>query len=477
MIHLQLPASELRLALAGLGKVVCRRSTLPVLGCVLITRQNDQLTLRATDLDTWAIYTCKEPHLGEDASLVVAFKDLQTVVKNVPSQESIQLQNNEGKVSARYHLNGTAIDQPLETVPVVDFPSFKSLEGKSIPLDAKCRQSILQAFECSSTDEQRYILNGIYLDVSNKGGHYVVATDGRHLYSSNSFKLPLKESVLIPNHKLWSWPILRQSVDEWLLRTEPSKEKEAGRIEIASGPWTFTFRQIEGNFPNWRQVIPTDQGKSVAELSEESLQFINDTVSHLPDSGSNDQPISLRLDAQGLRLFTPKSDKSWTELSVPSSKATGTPLTIHINRQYLLKAARFGLRRIEMTDRLSPLRFIEAGRKMVVMPLRTTFAGEPSIETQPPQTSESAPVAIPQPQEPMTDKPKTNPTPVTEEAPSAITNAITQIEPIREALRGALRQTNDLVDALKQAAKDQRQVEREIHSVRSTLRTLQKVQL
>ena len=59
--------------------------------------------------------------------------------------------------------------------------------------------------QCASTDETRVILNGAYLDVSQPAGHYVVATDGRHLFSSNSFKLPLKDSVFIPDHKFLGW--------------------------------------------------------------------------------------------------------------------------------------------------------------------------------------------------------------------------------------------------------------------------------
>jgi DNA polymerase III sliding clamp (beta) subunit (PCNA family) len=381
-----LPVGKLRLALLGLGKVACRKSTLPILGSVLITQQNNQLTLRATDLETWVIYHCNDHIPGDSFSVAVAFKDLQVVVKKAPPGESIQIQSESGKVIARYHLNGTAIDQSLESYPVDDFPELIPLEGEPIPVTAECRQSILQAFECASSDETRYRLNGIYLDVSGKSGHYVVATDGRHLYSSNSFTLPLSRSVLIPSHAFWNWSLFRRSADDWRLRAEPARENGAGRVELSTGLWALIQRQIEGPYPNWRQVVPRQNANTVATLTDESLRFIMHAVPQLPDTSSTDQPISLRFDERGVRLFASSPDATWTELAIPAAKTKGTPLTIHLNRGYLLKAARFGMSRIEGVDRVSPLRFSEEGRQMVVMPLRVSLAGEPPVTQGSPNT-------------------------------------------------------------------------------------------
>jgi hypothetical protein len=49
--------------------------------------------------------------------------------------------------------------------------------------------------ECASTDETRVILNGCYLDLSDQKCTQIVATDGRHLYSSNSFRAPQSLSI------------------------------------------------------------------------------------------------------------------------------------------------------------------------------------------------------------------------------------------------------------------------------------------
>ena len=108
----------------------------------------------------------------------------------------------------------------------------------------------------------RYVVTGAYVDVSRDDGHYVVGTNGRILYSSNSFKLPLKESLNIPPHKFVGWKEFNND-GAWQLKIGvPTKRKdqddEPAPIQITSRRWRFISRQIEGNYPNWRQVVPSD---------------------------------------------------------------------------------------------------------------------------------------------------------------------------------------------------------------------------
>jgi hypothetical protein len=98
------------------------------------------------------------------------------------------------------------------------------VKGEPIAVPDALRQSIHQALECASTDETRLILNGAFVDVSEPHARYIVGTDGRHLFSSNSFSLPLTESILIPNHKFLGWKEFNAD-GEWQLKTGP-KEKE-----------------------------------------------------------------------------------------------------------------------------------------------------------------------------------------------------------------------------------------------------------
>ncbi|MEA3188172.1 MAG: hypothetical protein QOD99_2002 [Chthoniobacter sp.] len=141
-----------------------------------------------------------------------------------------------------------------------EFPPVPKIKSDPVAFNNDIRSSLLEAFQCASTDETRLILNGAYIDVSKKECHQIVATDGRHLFASNSFSLALKDSLIIPNHKFLGWKEFN-SDGEWQLRVQQAEKKdEIGLLQISSRRWRFITRQIEGNYPNWRHVIPRDDG-------------------------------------------------------------------------------------------------------------------------------------------------------------------------------------------------------------------------
>jgi hypothetical protein len=84
-----------------------------------------------------------------------------------------------------------------------------------------------QAFECCSEDSSRYILKGACLDVRESKLHYVVGTNGRCLFSANSFCFDLKKSVVIPDSKFLEWPDFMDE-ERSSLSMEPGEEAEQG---------------------------------------------------------------------------------------------------------------------------------------------------------------------------------------------------------------------------------------------------------
>src|SRR5205085_6060554 len=94
------------------------------------------------------------------------------------------------------------------------------------------------------------------VDVSDRKCQHVVGTDGRHLFSSNSFALPLEKSLLIPSHKFIGWKEFNAD-GEWQLKVGITETKDGpAPFQISSRRWRFISRQIDGNYPNWRQVVP-----------------------------------------------------------------------------------------------------------------------------------------------------------------------------------------------------------------------------
>jgi type IV secretory pathway VirB10-like protein len=158
---------------------------------------------------------------------------------------------------------------------------------------------------------------------------------------------------------------------------------------------------------------------------------------------------------------------------------TGKPVTIGLNREYLMTAIKFNLNEIQIEDALSPLVCINAGKRMVIMPvkLEETPAAQPKPVTQTSPTTTTPPESKPA-VERKTTMPATNtPAKPPEANGSGSKDALTQIESVKTCLRQAIGGLNDLAGLLKQAEKDKRSTEKEVASVRQTIRSLQGLKL
>jgi histone deacetylase complex regulatory component SIN3 len=148
----------------------------------------------------------------------------------------------------------------------------------------------------------------------------------------------------------------------------------------------------------------------------------------------------------------------------------------------------FGLTELGIEEPLSAMRFRKDGRQMIVMPvnvehLKPTPTNAPvtpvaSTASTTPASEIKAPAAQPQPTTPTTIERK-HPMPKGETATNgtALSKAIQQVEVTKEALKEVVHGLNDVLDTLKLAQKEQKNVDREIDSVRSTIKSLQKVSL
>jgi DNA polymerase III sliding clamp (beta) subunit (PCNA family) len=493
MNPITIPMTELRPALAGLGKIITRRPTLPVLGCIRVERtKTNRIELTGTDLDTTAVVQLDAPAQGEPTAFLIPYEDLNNVAKSCGKEDSLLLtQVEENRVAIRFPVGGQMIEHRCKSIPVDEFPDIVEVRGEPIPLDGKLRNAIHDALGCASTDPTQAILNGAHLDVSKPQGHYVVATDGHHLFSSNSFKLPLKDSITIPSHRFLGWKEFNNDGD-WTLRAAKSESNQPLRFEIATRHWRIIARSLEGKYPQWRAVVP-DPGnvKTTVEIEfgAEEEDVIR-AIARMPDHDPKHHAIGLEIAGNKFSLLgkSPGSDK-WIRVELSTIKAIGHDVTIHLNRQFLTKALRLGLTRIEITDPITPLRFSNGGRQMIVMPVRPAPAS--SIHT---SRTQSAPVATittaprhaEQPErKPMTENSSTNgatrsttiATPMETAERPALETALAQIDVIRGEFRSAVAGLSKLGDLLKQASREQKVSDKEIQGVRQTLRSLQSVRI
>ncbi|TSA37534.1 MAG: hypothetical protein D4R65_00665, partial [Verrucomicrobiaceae bacterium] len=375
------------------------------------------------------------------------------------------------------------VSENVEAPELKEFPEEPAFEIKTVALPESFQRRFIETMGCSSTDATRYVLNGILLDVSDPACHNMVGTDGRHLFSANSFTLPLSESVIVPSHKLLLWRGLADL--PWALAGQ--KKKNNTLVRIAAGNWMMTLKTIEGNYPNWKQVVPkTEQRRTTVTLPDEH-EFAK-IVNGLPGGDLNDKPVDLVIENGAVSV---KSNTGASSILLEGAKAKGPDIKIRLNRNYLTKAFDFGLTNISLIDPMSALLFTREGRQMVVMPLRTPDYSQPVKPPEAP-TNQQAP-SEPQPErKPM---PAINghtngaATPYLNGAPRsttpaipaadkpAIEAAIEKLDGFKVTFREALIGVTEITTLLRQAVRDQKVGEKEIHQVRQTLRSLQSVKL
>jgi DNA polymerase III sliding clamp (beta) subunit (PCNA family) len=503
MSPIALPIAELKPALTGLAKVINRHCALPVLNHIKIERTKDGwIGLTATDLDQYVTVRLEQPAECEPTTLLVPFDELFKLSKACPKSDSLLIRDiGDSKVCIQYAVGNEVAESRVDSLPSDEFPATPQIKSESVALPDSLRASIHQAMECASTDETRLILNGACIDVSNPQGQYVVGTDGRHLFSSNSFSLPLKDSLIIPNHRFLGWKEFNND-GEWQLKVGP-KQKEDGDpppFQISSRRWRFISRQIEGNYPNWRQVIPEASAYHMAlEFDPATLDQVSQTIPRMPCDDQINFAIGLEWKAMTFRLLGRSPNvEAWTKVEIRDVRGTGVDATIFLNRHVLVKALQFGLTKLEIIDGMSPMRFSNEGQQMIVMPTRPSGPTETKgVEAPLPGHSEAkgdeqetlvrdqpaAPSAAPNERKPMPEQngapngATRSTTPMASAEKSALESALAQIEIVRTDFRNAIAGINKLGDQLKAAAREQRATDKEVQSVRTTLEKLQSVKL
>ena len=483
MSKISLPIAELKPALAGLGKVISKSSTLPVLKMVKLDRTKDGwITLTGTDLDAFVTVRLEEPAGGETASILIPYDDLAKCTKGCATGEAITVEHTGKEAVLHYPVGQQTARINVESLPVEEYPPVPKIKSEPVAINSDIRAALMEAMECVSADETRYILRGACIDVSDKKCHHVVATDGRHLYSSNSFSLPLQESIIIPDHKFLGWKEFNAD-GEWQLRV-PAKSADNQYLQISSRRWRFIHRQIEGNYPNWRQVVrkPEDTNTTV-ELEPSSTDTVIKLIARIPCHDKINRTIGIEVQGRHVRLLgKSQASEPWTKFDIEPVRTKGRDVTIYLNRDFLAKALRFGLTRVEIIDELSPLRLVSGGRQMIVMPVRPDAATPvPAKAPEAPATNTNPPPVEAQ-QEGNTTMSKSNgsahdtTTPATESKP-ALETALAQVEIVRGDFRNAITGLNKLAEALKQAQREQKTADKEVQSVRNTLEKLQSVRI
>lgn len=313
-MRLSLPRQDLTRLLTAVTKVVETRNNIPILGNVLLSADNGQFSARATDLDI-EVATSTPVLDALPGSTTVNAKLLADIAKKAVSDVSLELDGDTLTVKfgrSRFK---------LQTLPVDDFPSFAA-GGFDVEFDVDLANLVAPTQFAISTEETRFYLNGVYLHAT-EAGTVAVATDGHRLSRHTGPFLASFDGVILPRKLVSILPKgnVRVSLSATKVRIHTSNG--------ADGDTTITSKLIDGTFPDYQRVIPTQNDKIVL-VDRKALATAVERVSTV--ATERGRAVKLEV-APGQIALSVRGDAEATD--AVEADYSGEPIEIGFNALYL----------------------------------------------------------------------------------------------------------------------------------------------
>lgn len=316
--------------LGHVQSVVERRNTIPILANVVLRAEDGQLSLTATDMDM-DITTKVGCAVATAGTTTMSAHMLYDIVRKLPDGSEVELSIGDGH--AMISAGRSSFRMP--TLPVEDFPAISSNDlPTNFVLTAADFRDLVDATKFAiSTEETRYYLNGIYLHKSDAGDLCAVATDGHRLaltkqtLPSGAAQMP---SIILPRKAVSE---LRKLLDDY--DGDVTISMSETRAEFAFGAVRLTTKLIDGTFPDYTRVIPTNNDK-IMQVDVGAFSAAVDRVSTISSEKSKSVKIGLRAGVMTLSASNTDASSATEELEVSYS---GNEMEIGFNARYLLDIA------------------------------------------------------------------------------------------------------------------------------------------
>lgn len=247
--------------------IVSAKATLPILSNMLIETRRDIVKLNTTDLDIGI--SCELPvETREEGAITIPAKRFSDIVRELPPGDIIISVKKNNQID----IEGEKCRFKLIGLPKEEFPKFPEFKNKeAVKVTQQDFKEMIRMTQFSvSHEEARYVLNGILIEIEEDTIR-MVATDGRRLAK-------IEKKLISPTKNEISVIVPIKAVQEIYRNL-----KEDGYVSIIKGMNQVLFdiegtlvasRIIEGEFPNYNQVIPTQTAQKITVDTQKLLSAI-----------------------------------------------------------------------------------------------------------------------------------------------------------------------------------------------------------
>lgn len=355
-------------AIQQVQSVVEKKNTVQILSNVLLTAKDQKISISATDLEV-GMKVIVDAQVEKEGRVTISAKHFQDIIRELQTgQLTISKKENDWVeiVSGKSRFN-------IVSLSADEFPSLPNFEEKTyFEANAKAFLEMIRKTSFAvSTDATRYHLNGVYFERLENNLMRMTATDGHRLsYIDHEVFLQtpeIKRGIIIPKKGLSELEKLLS-----LAKDQIKLSIDRGYIYSTTGNIYLFVRLIEGEYPDYKQVIPKSAEK-MASMNREVLMSALRRVSLLAHEKSKGVKLSLKANTLEISSSNPDMGEAVEEIEIQYG---GEALEIGYNAKYLLEC----LPVIEsdeiefrFKDRLSPGTFQGSTQKnhtYILMPMR-----------------------------------------------------------------------------------------------------------
>lgn len=345
--------SVLHKEIAIAQEIISSKNAISILSNVYLEAEHDTLTIKATDIKV-NFETRLPVNVIESGATTLFCDKFLGILGSIPEGE-LEFDQNDAKITIRP--SSRRIKFQLKSIASDKFPEFPSSEGGTyfeVPI-RDFKDMISQTVFAVSDDETRYFMNGVFFE---KQGDdlFMVATDGRRLaYISKPVGpgLPDFSGIIIPPKILNM--VTKRSGDEGLVSLAVTDKT----IFVRFGSYKLSSVLIDGQFPNYRRVIPESQAYSFSVNRVEMLEALR-RVSVLVEQKS--RRVYLNLSSGVLSVSSDESDIGTAKEDIPC-RYDGDDLSIALNYRYVEEPFKV------ISDEMISVHFTEANRAITIKPV------------------------------------------------------------------------------------------------------------
>ncbi len=351
--------------------IVEKKNTLPILSNVLLQLQDKKLSIVATDLDIIFYDQISAVKILKEGSTTTSAAILYDILRKIPSNSELNFElNSENKLS----LKSDNADFNLLCLPTDNFPTFTDeFEGQEIPLNNDRFLKLLNKTKISiSNDDTRHYLNGIFLHLTEAHGRNFltgVATDSHRLSSSSLEIENIADfsSLILPRKTVFQLcALLVENNDQLIMQASENKIKFCiGNIKLIS-------KVIDGKFPDYKKVVPTNNDKILVVSSKD---FINSIERVASVSLDRKEGVKLTINKDNIQLSVNSANSGEGNEKIKAEFNSGN-LNISFNSKYLIDiASEVDDKNLKMNlkDSISPVLIEDVSDKnsyYVIMPMK-----------------------------------------------------------------------------------------------------------